>query len=269
MFLNRGLLFAAAMSGIGLLAAGCGPTYPKCENDDHCSDKGEYCLNGMCQQCRDSSHCDEGFVCNAGQCARPEGYCDDSTPCPGNQKCRDNRCGAECMDNSECGAGQICKMNACVAKPECGPNDVLVEGRKVSGILLESSSRDGHRMDWLVVGIGVNLAHHPAETEFPATDLAREGAEGLTPARLLESLCARFSANMVLWRNMGFAAIRRNWMRRAHGLGQPLTVRLDRHTFDGVFEDLDGDGALMLRMGADLRKFTAGDVFFPHLAPGH
>lgn len=133
MFLNRGLLFAAAMSGIGLLAAGCGPTYPKCENDDHCSDKGEYCLNGMCQQCRDSSHCDEGFVCNAGQCARPEGYCDDSTPCPGNQKCRDNRCGAECMDNSECGAGQICKMNACVAKPECGEgadNPTCPEGQE-------------------------------------------------------------------------------------------------------------------------------------------
>ncbi len=120
MSLNRGLLYAAAFSGFGLLATACGPTYPKCENDDHCSDKGEYCLNGMCQQCRDSSHCEEGFVCGAGKCTRPEGYCDEATACPGNQKCRDNRCGAECLNNEECGAGQICKMNACVAKPQCG-----------------------------------------------------------------------------------------------------------------------------------------------------
>jgi len=148
------------------------------------------------------------------------------------------------------------------------PNDVLIEGRKVSGILLESAARDAQNLDWLIVGIGVNIAHHPTDSEYPATDLSREGAEGLSVERLLESVCARYSANMVLWRNMGFAPIRRNWMRRAHGLGQPLTVRLETTSFDGVFEDLDEDGALMLRQEDGIRKVTAGDVFFPGLGTG-
>lgn len=120
MSLNRGFLYAAFVGGFGLLASACGPTYPKCENDDHCADKGEYCLQGMCQQCRDNSHCGENYECSAGKCARPVGFCDDSTPCPGNQKCRDNRCGAECLDNSECGAGTFCKDGSCLTKPECG-----------------------------------------------------------------------------------------------------------------------------------------------------
>lgn len=121
MSLNRGLLFAFALSGLSFLVSACGPTYPKCENDEHCAEKGEYCLNGTCQQCRDNSHCEgPGMMCAAGKCQRQPGYCDENTPCPGNQKCRDNQCGAECLDNSECAAGSMCRMGACVPKPECG-----------------------------------------------------------------------------------------------------------------------------------------------------
>jgi len=121
MSLNRGLLFAFALSGLGVLVSACGPTYPKCDNDENCAEKGEFCLNGSCQQCRDNSHCDgPGMMCAAGKCQRQPGYCDDSTPCPGKQKCRDNLCGAECLDNSECAAGTICRIGACVPKPECG-----------------------------------------------------------------------------------------------------------------------------------------------------
>lgn len=120
---NRRLLLAMVMGGASLVASGCGPTYPKCENDEHCSEKGEFCVNGLCQQCRDNSHCQgPGMECRAGKCQRRPGYCDDSVPCPGNQKCRDNQCGPECLDNSECGAGTYCADGSCVPKPECGPN---------------------------------------------------------------------------------------------------------------------------------------------------
>ncbi|MCB9528025.1 MAG: peptidoglycan-associated lipoprotein Pal [Myxococcales bacterium] len=120
---TRRLLFAMVMGGATLVVAGCGPTYPKCENDGHCRDKGEYCLNGTCQQCRDNSHCEgPGMMCAAGSCQRQPGYCDDTVKCPGNQKCRDNQCGPQCLGNDECGAGEYCESGTCTQKPECGPN---------------------------------------------------------------------------------------------------------------------------------------------------
>jgi len=120
----RGLLFAVVSGGLVAALSGCGPTYPKCESDDHCADKGEYCVNGMCSQCRDNSHCEgAGMMCSGGKCMRKPGYCDESVACPGNQKCRDNECGPECLDNSECTtAGTYCSAGSCIQKPECGPN---------------------------------------------------------------------------------------------------------------------------------------------------
>lgn len=120
---TRRLLFLMVMGGATLLATGCGPTYPKCENDGHCREKGEYCLNGRCQECRDNSHCEgPGMMCAAGSCQRQPGYCDDTVTCPGKQKCRNNQCGAECLGNDECGAGEFCDNGSCMQKPECGPN---------------------------------------------------------------------------------------------------------------------------------------------------
>ena len=116
-------LVLAIFSAAVLMATGCGPTYPKCDNDGHCAEKGEFCVNNLCQQCRDNSHCSgPGMACSAGKCSRKAGYCDPDIPCPGNQKCRDNECGAECLDNSECGAGTYCSAGSCIAKPECGEN---------------------------------------------------------------------------------------------------------------------------------------------------
>lgn len=143
------------------------------------------------------------------------------------------------------------------------PNDVLVEGRKVCGVLLESATEPGGGLAWVVVGAGVNVAHHPdvADGAIPATSLAAEGAEGTTPAQVLESYCARFQGWYVTWRRLGFAAVRQAWLRRAHGLGRPITVRLEDETLEGVFADLDPDGALVLDCQGRSRLVTAGDVF--------
>ncbi len=136
------------------------------------------------------------------------------------------------------------------------PNDVLVEGRKAAGLLLEA---DGGRD--LVVGIGVNLAHHPENTDFPATSLAHEGAGEIPVGDFLETLCGAFLAGLLAWRNLGFAPVRRAWLDRAHGLGAPVAVRLERETLHGTFKNLDGDGALVLDQGGRERLITAGDVF--------
>lgn len=141
------------------------------------------------------------------------------------------------------------------------PNDVLVEGRKVSGILLESEAPALGGIDWLVVGVGLNIASHPEDMDCPATSLLAEGAVDVTPAQMLETFCLRFLAGMVTCKNLGFEPIRRAWLKRAHGLGKEITVRLERETLSGEFARLDEEGALILLHNGAERRITAGDVY--------
>jgi BirA family transcriptional regulator, biotin operon repressor / biotin---[acetyl-CoA-carboxylase] ligase len=143
------------------------------------------------------------------------------------------------------------------------PNDVLVEGRKLAGILVESGQRPEGGL-WLAIGVGFNLAKAPENPERPATTLA---AETLTPPpeprAALEGLAAAFADWLEVWDDQGFAAIASAWTARAHGLGQVCTARLPAETVEGVAEGLDSDGALRLRLAdGSLRRITAGDVFF-------
>lgn len=142
------------------------------------------------------------------------------------------------------------------------PNDLLVDGRKIAGVLLEGSGVAHQSLDWLVIGVGANIDHHPEGTEFPATDLKALGGKGITPELFLSQFIDAFERWKRRWREEGFAAVRQAWLAVAHGQGMAITVRLDGSTFSGVFVDLDVDGALMLDQGHGLRRVTAGDVFF-------
>lgn len=140
------------------------------------------------------------------------------------------------------------------------PNDVLLDQYKCSGILLESVSIGGETI--IAAGIGVNLVHHPRETERPATSLAAAGIAPPAPADLLALIAARFDLWRSRWHEGGFAGIRSQWLARATGLGQRITVRLAAETLDGVFHDLDDEGALLLRLDSGrLHPVHAGDVF--------
>ena len=145
------------------------------------------------------------------------------------------------------------------------PNDVLAGGRKLAGILLESDGGHGGGGVSLVVGVGINIAHAPEGTEFPATSLAREGAAALTVPAVLDVFLARFGSWYRRWSAEGLAPVRAAWLARAAGLGGPVTVRLHAETLWGSFIGLDGDGALLLDpgSGAPVRRIAAGDVFFP------
>ena len=127
---NQNLMVATFLMLIGMLAMACGPTYPKCEKDSHCEDKGEYCLNAKCEECAINSHCASkgpGQQCTAGTCEQIPGYCDETVACPSPEKCRNNRCGPQCLDNSECGESEYCNDGLCTPKPECGENADVVE----------------------------------------------------------------------------------------------------------------------------------------------
>jgi len=141
------------------------------------------------------------------------------------------------------------------------PNDVLLNEGKVAGILLESEgSRDG-ALDWLVLGLGVNVVSHPDDAERPATSLHAEGAADATAERLLEGFARCFLAWVDRWLEDGFEPVRAAWLARAAGVGKPIRVRLEREELAGRFAALDTDGALLLDTAAGRRRVTAGDVF--------
>lgn len=141
------------------------------------------------------------------------------------------------------------------------PNDVLLAGRKLAGLLLESQSRGDDTLDWLVLGVGVNLATYPVEVEYPATALAVTGADA-DAETMLGALATSFLAWYERWREgPGFATIRTEWLARAQGLNQPIRVRLTGETREGVFAGLDIDGALLLDTGTGRQRIAAGEVF--------
>jgi BirA family transcriptional regulator, biotin operon repressor / biotin---[acetyl-CoA-carboxylase] ligase len=141
------------------------------------------------------------------------------------------------------------------------PNDVLLGGCKIAGILLESEVGKGDALAWLVLGLGVNLAWAPSATEFPATSLAGQGLEPVPPAAMLEAFARHFCAWAQRWREGGFAAVREAWKQRAALLGEPIQVRLENVTLRGRCLDLDAQGALLLETGDGVRRISAGEVF--------
>jgi BirA family transcriptional regulator, biotin operon repressor / biotin---[acetyl-CoA-carboxylase] ligase len=141
------------------------------------------------------------------------------------------------------------------------PNDVLADGGKISGILLESSAAQDGTVDWLVTGVGVNIASHPLETAWPATSLAALGAGAVSAEELLRSIVAAFQAEVARWLSEGFAPIREAWLARAYGLGEAVGVRLPRESFSGRFVDLDRDGVLLVETRAGPRRVSAGEIF--------
>lgn len=140
------------------------------------------------------------------------------------------------------------------------PNDVLADGRKCCGMLLEPVGRE-----WLIVGIGVDVvaAPPPGELVYPVSCLAEFGFAG-SDLDVLAAFADHFGPLVGEWRRDGFAPIREAWLHRARGLGEPIVVRLEGETLAGLFAGLDGEGALLLDQPSHgLRRVLAGDVYFP------
>ena len=144
------------------------------------------------------------------------------------------------------------------------PNDLLLGGCKLAGILLESSGAVGGRLDWLIVGAGLNVADHPDVTDgYRATSLRATGARAATPRDMLGRFIAGFAHWRARWHNEGLAVVREAWLARAARLGEEITVRLPKSQLRGRFGGLDENGALLLEMADGSRRaITAGDVFF-------
>jgi len=141
------------------------------------------------------------------------------------------------------------------------PNDVLLNGAKVAGILLETHG------DKLAIGFGVNLSHAPDLSEVEATSvppvsLVGETAIATTPEAFLDLLAAAFARHEAAMQSGGFSAIRANWLSHAARLGEVVTARLGPEVIEGIFETVDETGELVLSTARGRQRIAAADVFF-------
>jgi BirA family transcriptional regulator, biotin operon repressor / biotin---[acetyl-CoA-carboxylase] ligase len=142
------------------------------------------------------------------------------------------------------------------------PNDILANGKKISGILLETAMLEDDRLA-VAVGIGINCEHHPDPALYQATDLNELGL-GISPQALFQNLAITMAATLQAWdHSKGFPIIRVEWLRLARGLGENITVNLPSGPIEGIFTDIDAMGRLVLVLqNGETRHISAGDVFF-------
>ncbi|MGO4705461.1 biotin--[acetyl-CoA-carboxylase] ligase [Microvirga sp. 2MCAF38] len=154
------------------------------------------------------------------------------------------------------------------------PNDLLLDGAKLAGLLLE-----GHRVGAagnlaIVIGMGVNVAHSPTGTPYPTAKLQAIKPD-LTREALFLALSDAFARTYSAWRAArranpadSFGAIRRLWLERAAGIGTEVTLRLPTGEKQGIFESLDRSGRLQLKTARGLEVVDAGDLYLSNLAIG-
>jgi BirA family biotin operon repressor/biotin-[acetyl-CoA-carboxylase] ligase len=141
------------------------------------------------------------------------------------------------------------------------PNDIMVDGAKIAGILLERQA------NVVAVGFGINLAHSPSGLGRPVTSMREQVGYTAEPAWVVETwLASRLHNFLQRWRTPflgGFPALRETWLRGAHPIGTAISVRqANGATLDGLFDGLAEDGALRLRLAdGSVHVMHAGDVF--------
>ncbi|MDO6584977.1 biotin--[acetyl-CoA-carboxylase] ligase [Salipiger sp. 1_MG-2023] len=145
------------------------------------------------------------------------------------------------------------------------PNDVLLNGGKVAGILLEGMG--GRGAAHLAIGIGVNLVQAPGAQQVepgalrPVSLLSETGVR-VSQEEFLDPLASAFAAHEARFVTYGFAPIREAWLARAARLGEIITARTGTAEITGTFETVDEAGNLVLKTAAGRQAIPAADVFF-------
>lgn len=138
------------------------------------------------------------------------------------------------------------------------PNDLLLGGAKLSGILLESAARADGRLDWVVAGIGVNVDSQP---DVPGATCLRAAGHDITVEALLEEFLPNLVELLAIWERDGFGPIRAIWSALALALDTELTVKLPDGVKAGTFAGIDESGNLMLSTDTGTEHIAVGDVF--------
>jgi len=140
------------------------------------------------------------------------------------------------------------------------PNDLLLDGAKAAGILVETSVATNNALDWICIGMGVNIATKPSLPDRPTACLA----EYLNAPPAPEVLAARLLQNLAHWHDLrlaqGFAPIREAWLRHPPAMGAPVSVKRDGALIEGNFAGLSSEGGLLLAKGREVQLILAGEV---------
>ena len=140
------------------------------------------------------------------------------------------------------------------------PNDILIDGKKAAGILLESELDAQGRIDAIIMGMGVNI-HAPPEG---AVGLQSVTSEITVPVnKFRDALLQKLDKHYTIWKLEGFAPVRKAWLVRAHGINETLTVKVANREYKGIFRDIDAGGVLKLEgENGSIFDINSGDVYF-------
>ena len=140
------------------------------------------------------------------------------------------------------------------------PNDLLLDGAKAAGILVETGVAANHELDWICIGIGVNIATKPSLPDRATACLAEYLPDPPAP----EVLAARLLQNLEHWHDLrlaqGFAPIRDAWLRHAPAMGAPVSVKRDGALIEGNFAGLSPEGGLLLAKANEVQLILAGEI---------
>ncbi len=139
------------------------------------------------------------------------------------------------------------------------PNDVLIDGKKICGILLEKGAQD-----YIIIGIGVNILSSPSKGDkmvYQTSCLKDEQVE-ISRTELLIQYLTAFNELLQEWKLQGFSPICQEWLKNAKGLNQQITVNCERESRQGVFRGVDENGFMLLEEDGKINRVFAGDVFF-------
>ncbi len=146
------------------------------------------------------------------------------------------------------------------------PNDLLLNGAKLAGVLVEAAGSTGR--DGIIIGMGVNLTSHPHLEDRPTTHLAAHGVE-LEPTALVEALEPEFARLYRRWLDEGFPALAHLYRAALTGLGQPVVVQRPQGRLSGMLEDVDVEGAALVRCGPRRVRVLAGELELLWWEGGH
>ncbi|MDY7230543.1 OmpA family protein [Hyalangium rubrum] len=170
----RQISMVAGLALAVVVLSGCPstPTYPKCENDTHCQEKGEVCVQGQCQECATDANCKEGFTCQANKCTPKGPECTTDTQCGSGRICEAGKCAtAQCAADTQCPSGSKCERGRCQAprdtcssNADCGEGQQCQNGRCVSGGASQCS--------WEPISFGFNESNLTSEAQSRLSTLA-------------------------------------------------------------------------------------------------
>lgn len=142
------------------------------------------------------------------------------------------------------------------------PNDVLLNSAKVAAVTLDAAATGAETLDWLILGIAVNVKSHPADTIFPASNLIEEARAEVSEIDVLEGFSRHFLSWINRWAEEGFAPVLRAWMQRADNIGETREITVQGEVLSGTFTEVDELGAMVLQLdGGKRRLVTVGDYF--------